>query len=108
MRGLLYSLGAACVFAGLLHFYGVYRNAGPGPNTALPVGDAPVSMFSSAGIRYLTMAVDVTNKYGKVTYPKGTMLRYLGQQGPRFVVQIGFDEFTVTPQMVADTPAPSM
>jgi V8-like Glu-specific endopeptidase len=45
----------------------------------------------------------VPNKYGQITYRQGTMLRYIGEMGSRRIVQFGSNEFTVAPEMLADT-----
>ncbi len=80
----------------------------PAPERTIPV---------ISGTCFLTMAVKVPNPYGWVTYQRDTAFQYLGPVGDRLIVKRGFEEFTVTPDMVtggiaasqpASTPGPGL
>jgi len=76
-------------------------SAGPGmmPSSSPEPGAGPV-----LGMCYLTMPVEVPNKYGEITYPQGTMLRALGRQGGLLIVETASNQFTIAPGMVTENP----
>jgi hypothetical protein len=81
----------------------------PHPASAVAVGVPPPSGSSASalppsGVCYLTIPIKVPNQFGMVTYPRGAMVRYLGQQGDRLVVEKGDAQFTVSREMLGPSP----
>ncbi len=122
-------IGAVCAVVALLYFHGipgVYHVdwGGPAPaSTAAPAQNLPSAVAAASqapapapvrtipvvsGTCYLTMAVKVPNPYGWVTYQQDTAFQYLGPIGDRLIVKRGFEEFTVTPEMITGGVAGSL
>ncbi|HEX4084377.1 MAG TPA: hypothetical protein VHY22_05680 [Chthoniobacteraceae bacterium] len=129
MRGwILFIAGLLCSVAVLVYFHKIPANALamwsqpgaaatspdtlPAANVLIP-GEEPgmedgLKSPPASGDCYLSVAVEVPNKYGTVTYQRGTSLHYMESCGERWAVRKGIDQFTITPHMVTDSLASAL